>query len=201
MILYDYWRSSASYRVRIALNLKGLEFESRPVDLLAGAHKSPDHLKLNPLGRVPVFVDHDVSLTQSGAILQHLERYGSSLWPENRARCQELVDIIACDIHPICNLGTVKAVCQAAGEDIKVQWMVTHMKIGLDALEAVCPEPQGPFCFGAQPSMFEVYLIPQLYNAQRWGMDIEHWPKLARLQAECSPLEAFAAAHPDKFQP
>ena len=201
MILYDYWRSSASYRVRIALNLKGLEFSSQPVDLLTGAHKSADHLELNPLGRVPVLVDSDVSLTQSGAILQYLERYGDSLWPQNRERCQELVEIIACDIHPICNLGTVKAVCQAAGKDLKVEWMVAHMQTGLDALERLCPEPQGSFCFGAKPSMFEVYLVPQLYNAQRWGMDINQWPKLARLNAECSILGAFKAAHPDNFQP
>ena len=195
MILYDYWRSSASYRVRIALNLKGIACNRVQVNLLQNEHKAAEHLTRNPLGRVPVLEHDGQVLTQSGAILEYLDGFGESLWPDDRLKCRELVDLIACDIHPICNLGTVKAVCEAAGRDIKIEWMVAHMQTGLDALEKLCPLPTNGWAFG-KPSMFEVYLVPQLFNASRWSMNVDQWPKLAEICRSAEHLSAFKNAAP-----
>ncbi|MGB0966444.1 MAG: maleylacetoacetate isomerase [Litorivicinus sp.] len=196
MILYDYWRSSASYRVRIALSLKGLSYQKVAVNLLESEHLAAEHLGRNALGRVPVLVDGDLTLTQSGAILEYLNGLcGPDLWPEDRIKCRELVDLIACDIHPICNLGTVKAVCETAGRNVKVEWMVRAMQSGLDALEVLCPAPVGGWAFG-HPSMFEVYLVPQMYNASRWGMDLTQWPKLSEINSVAVDLDEFRFAAP-----
>lgn len=195
MILYDYWRSSASYRVRIALELMGLEYQCKPINLLAGEHQQAKHMARNPLGRVPVLEHRGQRVTQSGAILEYLDSLSPGLWPTDRIKCRELVDLIACDIHPICNLGIVKSVVAEAGRDIKVEWMTRHMQVGLDALEVLCPTPIEGWAFG-RPSMFEIYLVPQIYNAKRWGMDVSQWAKLNEIATTASHCSAFIAAEP-----
>lgn len=206
-MLYDYWRSSASYRVRIALNLKGITYDREPIDLLSMAHKAPAHLARHPQGLVPALEIDGQTLTQSLAIIEYLEetRPEPALMPSTpaeRHRIRALAHVIAMDIHPICNSGTVAHLADITqgGEQIKVDWMKHFIVRGLHAFESMLDHPQtGRFCHGDVPTMADVCLVPQVFNARRWGVELP--PTIARIDRHCRDLEAFARAQPDEIGP
>ena len=200
--LYDYWRSTASYRVRIALELAGLEWQSKPVNLVKEEQISNDHLARNPQGLVPVLEIDGHTLNQSLAIIEYLDETRSlSLLPQDataRAKVKSLAYAIAMDVHPVCNLRVAKFAVDHSGEKITMQsWIQAHVAPGLAAFEAMLVE--GNVCFGDQLSIADLCLIPQLYNAHRWGVTLDECPKIQRIEANLSAHPAFMAAHPDNF--
>lgn len=205
--LHDYWRSSASYRVRIALNLLGLEWRSLPVDLLAGAQRGPENLARNPQGLVPTLEIDGLVLTQSLAILEYLDetRAGGFLPadPAGRARVRALAHAVAMEIHPVCNLSVTRFAAEASGGRIATEdWMRHHIPRGLAALEALLDHPAtGRFCHGDRISLADLCLVPQLYNARRWGVDLAALPRILAIEARLAALPAVAAAHPDQCRP
>ena len=199
--LHDYWRSSASYRVRIALGLAGLDWESAPVDLTRDAQRSPAHLARNPQGFVPVLEIDGLVLTQSLAICEYLdETRGLALLPEDpaaRARVRALAHAVAMDIHPVCNLGVARHAVAASGGAITTEgWMRAFIGPRLAALEAMLAG--GVRCHGDGVTLADLCLVPQVYNARRWGVDLDPLPKIRRIDAALAALPAFAAAHPDR---
>ncbi len=206
--LYDYWRSSAAYRVRIALNLKGLEYDSRPVDILAGQHRQVDYLTLNPQGIVPTLQIDDLTLQQSLAIIEYLDetRPEPALLPADaagRARVRAIAYAIAMEIHPVCNTRVANHVTELGGsETVRTVWMQHYIGRGLTAVEELLDHPAtGRFCHGDAPSLADLCLVPQLYNAQRWELEVTQWPTIARIGEACAGLPAFDAAHPERHQP
>lgn len=204
--LHDYWRSSASYRVRIALGLAGLQWHSLPVDLVTGAQTAPAHLARNPQGLVPVLDIDGAHLTQSLAILEYLdETRHLGLLPAtalDRAKVRAMAQAIAADIHPVCNLRVVKyATSQSDGAITTEGWMQAFIAPGLAAVEAMVTGEVmvtgEAHCFGTSVTLADLCLVPQLYNARRWGVDLSPLPKLTRIGAHLESLPAFAAAHPD----
>lgn len=208
-ILFDYWRSSASYRVRIALNLLDVPHDSVAIDLLAGAHRAPAHLARNPQGLVPALAIDGLVLTQSLAIIEYLNetRPGSTLLPADpvgRQRVRALAHAIAMDIHPVCNMSVVREVMARAegGEETRVAWMRQFIGPGLAAFERMLAAPgTGRFCHGDAPTLADLCLVPQVYNAVRWGVDLAGCPRVLTITAACDALPAFAAAHPDRIGP
>ncbi len=202
--LYDYWRSSASYRVRIALGLAGLDWDSVPVDLVAGTQRSAEHLGRNPQGLVPVLEIDGLRLTQSLAILEYLdETRGLGLLPDDpadRARVRALAHAIAMEIHPVCNLGVARHAVDASGGAITMEgWMQHFIAPGLTAVEAMVDD--GDFCFGDGVTLADICLVPQLYNARRWGIDLAPLPRIRRIESALAEIPAFADAHPDRARP
>lgn len=202
MQLHSYFRSSASYRVRIGLNLKGLQYDYCPVNLLKGEQRESDYRALNPQGLVPALVDGDQVLTQSLAILEWLDETHPQppLLPGEplaRARARALAYSIACDIQPIQNLRILKYLQSELGasEEQKVAWIRHWIHQGFSALEAQL-EPS-PFAAGELPGLFECCLVPQIYNAERFGVPMADYPKLARIARACDELPAFTAARPE----
>jgi maleylacetoacetate isomerase len=206
-VLFDYWRSSASYRVRIALNLKGIAYRAVPVNLLAGAHRSPEHRARNPQGALPVLDIDGLRLTQSLAIVEYLDdtRPEPPLLPSEpagRARVRALAHVVAMEIHPICNLSVADRIAELGGDAARLAWMREHIDRGLTAFEALLARPgTGRFCHGDAPGLADCCLVPQLYNARRWQLDPATWRTIARIEAACAELPAFAAAHPDRIGP
>lgn len=209
MKLYTYFRSSAAYRVRIALNLKGLTYDAVPVHLLkdGGQQRQEEYRKINPSGLVPAFQDDRITLTQSMAIIEYLdERFPAvPLMPSDapgRARVRELAQIIACDIHPLNNLRVLRHLVGELklSEEAKTEWIQHWIREGLAGLEAhLARDPAaGPFSHGALPTMADCFLVPQVFNAQRFGIEISDYPNIARIHAHCIELPAFDAAHPSK---
>ena len=207
MKLYTYFRSSAAYRVRIALNLKGLQYDAVPVHLLRGGGEQlqANYVKMNPSGLVPTFQDDYITLTQSMAILEYLEdEYPEvPLLPRDaagRARVRELAQIVACDIHPVNNLRVLRYLVNELGlsEEVKTQWYRHWLLGGLDVLEKhLARDPSaGPLCHGYLPTLADCFLVPQVFNAQRQGIDISAYPNIARINAACVEIPAFVAAHP-----
>ena len=207
LILYDYWRSSASYRVRIALNLKGAAHERVPVDLLGGEHSGEAYLARNPQGLVPMLEANGARLTQSLAIISWLE----ARFPEppllpaeagERAHVLALALTIAADIHPLNN---VRVLRQLARLDIEQEarddWYRHWLRLGFEALEALAAPRAGRFLFGDAVTLADVCLVPQLYNARRFDLPLDPYPTLMRADAEACGLDAFAAAHPDRVAP
>lgn len=203
--LYGYWRSSAAYRVRIALNLKGLEVRQHYVHLRRGEHKSADYRALNPLGRVPSLVDDGTVLTQSLAILEYLEERfpNPSLLPAGaagRARVRALADMVACDIHPLNNLSVLNYLEKElkVNKENRLAWYRHWIAQGFAALEAMLAgsDATGRFCHGDAPSLADVCLVPQVYNARRFDCDLEPYPIILRIDAACSAIEAFDRAAP-----
>ncbi len=205
-VLYDYWRSSASYRVRIALNSLGESYRSVPVDLLAKAHKAPEHLVRNPQGLVPVLEIDGERFTQSLAIIEYLAetRATSGFLPEDaigRQRVRSLSYAIAMDIHPVCNLSVVSHVMANAedSEAARRNWMRKFIGEGLAAFERLLDHSAtGRFCHGDMPTMADFCLVPQVYNARRWDVDLSACPRLVAIDRNCAEIEAFARAHPDR---
>ncbi|MCR9126356.1 MAG: maleylacetoacetate isomerase [Rhodobacteraceae bacterium] len=205
-VLYDFWRSSASYRVRIALNLAGIAYRAVPVDLTVGAHRTPEHLARNPQGFVPVLEIDGLRLTQSLAILGYLdETRGLNLLPADpaeKARATALAHAIAVDIHPLCNLSVAMEAVRLSGRDeARGEWMVRFGRPGMQAFENLLAEwPEAPFCCGPTPGLADLCLMPQVYNARRWGARIDDLPRTCAVIARCETHPAFAAAHPDAVQ-
>lgn len=205
MKLYSYWRSSTAYRARIALNLKGLEHEIVPVHLLrdGGEHRKADYLALNPQGILPTLVDGDVSLTQSLAIIEYLDETHPTppLLPADavgRARVRAFCQAIACEIHPLTNLRVLKHLVGVMGqsEDDKLAWYHHWTSEGLKGLEAMATG-SGAFVHGVSPTMADICLVPQMYNARRFNIDLTPYPTLVRIDEACRALDAFAAAAPE----
>ncbi len=203
-ILYDYWRSSASYRVRIALNLAGMAYKPVVVDLLKRAHKDAEHLGRNPQGLVPAMEIDELMLTQSLAIIEYLiETRGLALLPDepaDRARVRTLAHAIAMDIHPVCNLSVVSHVMEltGGGDEVRVAWMQRYIGAGLEAFEKLLDHTEtGQFCHGDTPGLADICLIPQIYNAERWGADISGLERIQAVRKACDQLPAFIKAHPD----
>jgi maleylacetoacetate isomerase len=204
-ILYDYFRSSAAYRVRIALNLKGVEYESRQVDLRGDEQKSGEYRAINPQGLVPVLEIDGQRLTQSLAIINYLDiRFPvPPLIPVaavERAHVVAMAMTIACDIHPLNNLRVLKYLKHELGrsqEEVD-RWYAHWIREGLPALEAMAKPKAGKFLFGDVPTGADVCLVPQLYNARRFNVPIDDFPTLLRAEENANGLEAFAAAHPDR---
>ena len=204
-IFYEYWRSSAAYRVRIALKLKGIDYESRPIDLREGTQRSEDFLELNPQGLIPMLEIDGHRLTQSLAIINYLDlRYPSRpLIPAAAAERAHVVSMslaIACDIHPLNNLRVLQYLKSELGqsqEDVD-DWYRHWISIGLPALEAQAKPRAGAFLFGDGPTAADVCLVPQLYNARRFDVPLGDFPTLLRAEENANKLDAFAAAHPDR---
>ena len=207
-VLYDYWRSSASYRVRIALNLKGIPYETVPVNLLAGEHRQAPHLARNPQGLVPALEIDGAVMTQSLAIIDYLDetRPEPPLLPADplgRQRVRALAHAIAMDIHPVCNMSVSRyAASLAGGEDGAALWMRRFIRPGLEAFEALLSHPAtGRFCHGDSVTLADLCLVPQVYNARRWEVRIDDLPRIGAVAAALETVPEIAAAHPDQVRP
>ncbi len=201
VVLWDYPKSSASYRVRIALNLAGIPYSIVTVDLLGKAHLSEAHLDRNPQGFVPVLDIDGYRFTQSLAILDYLDATRDlGLLPSDpaeRARQTALAHAIAVDLHPVCNL-SVAGFATKGEEPARTNWMRYFIAPRMAAFEQMLKEfDQAPYCCGQTPSLADVVLMPQMYNAQRWGADIAACTRLNSVAKACAEHPAFAAAHPD----
>ena len=206
IILFDYWRSSASYRVRIVLNLKNVSYTRVPISLLDNGQRAPDYVARNPQGFVPMLSIHGHDLTQSLAIIDYLDaQYPDpamvSSNPADRAKTLAQALIIAADIHPIDNLRVLRYLKEQMGQSQEaVDQYYRHWIIeGFTALEAMAPE-DGVFG-GDLPNLADVCLVPQMANARRVDTPLHAFPKLLRMDAALSALPAFAAAHPDQVKP
>lgn len=204
--LYDYYRSSAAYRVRIGLNLKGVAYDSVDVSLLNGDQRSPEHLARNPQGFVPVLDVGEGVLTQSLAILDYLDaKHPEPRFvpadPLARSRTLAMALTVACDIHPLNNLRVLNHLKRELSieEQARNDWYRHWVVQGFDALEQMAGE--GPFLGGDAPDMADICLIPQLFNARRFEVDLTPYPKLVAADAAAQRLDAFAAAHPDRVKP
>lgn len=206
-VLYDYYRSSASYRLRIALNLAGIDYRQMPVDLTRQEQRSPDHLARNPQGLVPVLEIDGHRFTQSLAILSYLDRTrGLGLLPEDPAeRCfvEAAAQAIAVDIHPVCNLSVAAYATELTGDPATRQgWMQRFIGPGLAAVEKLLARwDQAPYCTGRNVTLADVCLMPQVYNADRWGADYADCPRIRTVKAALEAHPAFIAAHPDRNAP
>lgn len=207
--LYGYWRSSASYRVRIALNLKRLAYEQAPVHLLreGGEQHQDSFRQINPIGLVPVLQHGQRLLRQSMAIIEYLDELLPTppLLPataRDRVRVRSLSLLVACDVHPLCNLRVLQYLERefGAGEAARNAWMRHWIEEGLTAMESlVAGSPStGDFCEGEIPGMADCFLVPQLYNARRHGLDLSPYPTLLRIEATCNQLPEFDAARPER---
>ncbi|MFM7334731.1 MAG: maleylacetoacetate isomerase [Tabrizicola sp.] len=203
-VLYDYWRSSAAYRVRIALNLLGLPYRAVPVDLTQGEQAEPDNLARNPQGLVPTLEIDGIRLTQSLAILEYLDETRSAGWlpqgPVDRATVRAMAYAVAIDTHPVCNLRVAR---HAVGLGATMEgWMQHFISLGLQGLEGLLQQhPEGRYCFGDSVTLADLCLIPQVYNARRWGVDLAQMPRTTAIAEALDLLPAFRAAHPDKVKP
>lgn len=207
MKLYTYFRSSAAYRVRIALNLKGLPYDSIPVHLLrsGGEQLLAPYRGIHPGALVPALDDDGAILTQSLAIIEYLDELHPAvpLLPGDalaRARVRALAQTIACDTHPLGNLRVVKYLQQqfGIGDDAKREWLHHWMREGLATMESLLADhpDTGRFCHGDTPTLADCCLAPQFFNAERFGLDLAPYPTLRRIQDACAQLPAFIAAHP-----
>jgi maleylacetoacetate isomerase len=206
--LYAYWRSSASYRVRIALHLKGLDHELTAVHLVrdGGEQHGLAYREVNPQGLVPVLQHGERTIRQSVAILEYLEEVFPDppllpIAPADRARVRGLAQLIACDVHPLGNLRVLQQLEHEFGatQTQREAWNRHWMALGLAAFEALLHgDPStGAFCHGDTPTMADCILIPQIYNARRFGLDLEPYPTLRRIEAHCQALSAFRKAAPE----
>jgi maleylpyruvate isomerase len=205
MKLHGYFRSSASYRVRIALNLKGLAAEHLPHHLRKGEQRDPAYLALNPQGLVPTLTDDaGHTLTQSLAIIEWLDETHPepALLPSDalqRARVRAFALAIACDIHPVQNLKVLARLRELGqAEDEVTGWAAWANREGLAACETLITGQPGPFCFGAAPTLADICLVPQLANARRFGVRVEDFPRLLAAETAARSLKAFADAAPER---
>jgi len=202
-VLFDYWRSTASYRVRIALNLAKIPYTRRVVNLLDGAQRSDEHLSMNPQGLVPVLEIDGVRLTQSVAILEYLNTTRDmGLLPDDAAmsaKVRAMAQVIAADIHPVCNLRVVNYVTTESGGKItKEQWMHQFIANGLHEIEQLIDG--STFCVGNSLSLADLCVVPQIYNAQRWGINLSPFTKISAVNEHLSQISEFVKAHPDEVK-
>lgn len=204
LTLYSYWRSTTSYRVRIALNLKGLSYDTVPVNLVSGEQHATEYVARNPLKAVPTLVlENGVALTQSLAILEYLDDIAPdpALLPGDpllRARVQAAAQIIAMEIHPVNNLKVVSLLKSRHGLSAQegVDWMCHWMSEGFTAYQALLPD--GPrYSFSETPLLCDICLVAQLYNAHRWGVDVSPFARLLEIEDHALKLPAFDAARPE----
>lgn len=198
--LYDYWRSSASYRVRIALGLAGMPWDSVPINLVEGQQRSAAHLARNRQGLVPALELDGLNLTQSLAIIEYLDETRDCGFlpkdPAERARVRALAYAIAMEVHPVCNLRVAKQAVTASGGTITMEgWMRHFIEAGLKDFEAMLGEDT--YCFGDTVTLADLCLVPQVYNARRWGVDLTPFPRLSGIMERLEALPAVQAAHPD----
>ncbi|MBB4101020.1 maleylacetoacetate isomerase [Sphingomonas kyeonggiensis] len=205
MILYDYFRSSAAYRVRIALNLKGVAYQQQDVMLLENQQRSPEHLARNPQGLVPALEVDGRVITQSLAIIEWLDsRYPEPRLipadPDARAAAIARALVVAADIHPLNNLRVMRRLKEMGVDEAgRNDWTRHWIAEGFAALEAMAGD--GPFLGGEAPGIADLFLVPQMYNARRFEMRLEVFPRLVAIDAAATALPAFAAAHPDAVAP
>ena len=206
-VLFEAPRSSAAYRARIALNLKGVDYESRPVNLLEGEQRSDDYRELNPQGLVPMLEIDGHRLTQSLAIIVYLDQVFRDpplvpRDPADGAHVRAMALAIACDIHPLNNLRVLRYLKNEFGQpqDEVDRWYAHWIAEGLSALETMAKAGAGRFLFGDEPTIADVCLVPQLFNARRFNCPLDDYPTLLRADENATKLDAFAAAHPDKQQ-
>lgn len=204
MILYSYYRSSAAYRVRIALALKGVQHTIEAINLVEGQQSSPAYRKLNPQGLVPALaLNNGEIVSQSTAILEWLEETQTHkpLYPDDaleRARIRALTQHIACDIHPLNNLRVLRYLRGelSAGEDAVSAWYAHWLREGFSAVEEALRQMDTPYSMGERPGMLEVYLVPQMFNAKRFNIDISDFSAITSLDERCLELDAFNQTHP-----
>lgn len=204
MDLYTYYRSTSSYRVRIALALKGLDYQALPVNLIAppgGEHRQAGYLAINPQGRVPALrTDDGALLIQSPAIIEYLEECYPQvpLLPEDpvaRAQVRGVAAVIGCDVHPLHNVSVLNRLRQSGYEETQVvEWISYWISQGLTTVEQLIGD--SGFCFGEWPCVADVYLIPQLYAAERFNVSLDAYPRICRVAALAAQHPAFINAHP-----
>jgi len=206
MKLYEAVRSSASFRVRIALNLKGIPYESEVLDLRAGEHLLERYLRINPQRAVPALVDGERRLVQSMAIVEYLEETHPEpplfpVSPWERARVRAIAQLVACEIHPLNNLRVLSYLEEKLhlSEQARDHWYAHWVREGFRSLEPMLAEREtGRFCHGDSPSLADVFLVPQVVNAQRFKVDLADFPRLVGIFEQCMKLPAFERAHPAK---
>jgi len=209
MSLYGYYRSSTSYRVRIALALKGIEAAQVPVNLLKGEQRSEEYLAINPQGLVPTLrvrdTDTSVALTQSLAIMEYLEeRWPTPALlpsaPEARAKVRALCQFMACEMHPLNNPRVLNYLTDRleVTQEQRLEWYRHWVAEGFARLEVMLAESAGRFCHGDSPGMADACLMPQLYNARRFECELEDYPRILAIEAACQSLNAFHQAHPER---
>lgn len=203
-VLHGYWRSGTSYRTRIALNIKGVDYRQEPVELRKDEQKSAEHLALNPQGLVPALETSDGVLTQSSAIIEWLdERFPDpSLLPGDaaqRATIRSMAMVVACDIHPLGNLRVLKYLRHELEQELEAidHWSRTWISQGFEALETMIGRHGGRFAFGDTLTTVDCHLVPQFYSAQRVKLECSQWPKLSRAVENAMAEPPVAAAHPD----
>ena len=208
IVLFDYYRSSASYRVRIALALKGLDYDRVEVNLLEGAQREQEYRSMNPQGLVPMLESGGRRIAQSLAIIDWLEAQHPDprllpADPGDRAHVLALALTVACDVHPLNNTRVLRYLGGELGlaEEARNAWYRHWVAEGLAALEAMAAGAAGRFLFGDAPTLADICLVPQMFNARRFGVPLDAFPLLVRVDAEAGRLPAFAAAHPDRFAP
>ncbi|HEX8938370.1 MAG TPA: maleylacetoacetate isomerase [Sphingomicrobium sp.] len=206
-VLYEAPRSSAAYRARIALNLKGIDYESRPINLIEGEQRSDEYRELNPQGLVPMLDIDGHRLTQSLAIIVYLDQSFPDpplvpRDPADGAHVRAMALAIACDIHPLNNLRVLKYLKNELGhsQDEVDRWYAHWIAEGLTALEAIAKAGAGRFLFGDDPTIADICLVPQLFNARRFNCPLDDYPTLLRADENARELEPFTAAHPDRQQ-
>lgn len=204
MKLYSYFRSSAAYRVRIALALKGLDADILPINLLKGEQKSDDYLAINPQGLIPSLQVDDTVLSQSLAIMEYLEEVDNTVPllpsdPVARASVRAMSQLIACEVHPLNNLRVLQYLTGELGVDdtTKVTWYAHWIHQGFASLEAMLTQHAGQFCYGDIPTMADCCLIPQVYNAKRFNVELSSYPTIMRIYEHCNSLPAFIQAKPE----
>jgi maleylpyruvate isomerase len=205
VVLHDYWRSGAAYRVRIALNLKGVAYDQIPVDLRAGAHRNAAYLAVNPQGLVPAVEVEGEVLTQSLAVLEWIEER----WPDpallpsdliGRAQVRAMTAMVACDIHPLHNLRTLQSIRNDLGADEAqvAAWTQRWIGAGFQALETLIGRHGAGWAWGDAPTLADCALLPQIYSARRFEVDLAPYPAIRAIEARAAEHPAFAAAHPNR---